>query len=147
MQRHQRDDHDEKRQAVQSETGGRSEEERHAGKQRPEHAREIELDRVERDRVGQVLLVARARESAIDTPGPPNACANPVTNDSARMCQMRTWPKKTSAARMNAAVIWMYCEPSSSRRRSWRSAIDAADQREQQDRQLAEEVIEPEEER
>ena len=48
---------------------------------------------------------------------------------------------------MNAVAICTYCEPSSSWRRSWRSAIDAADQREEQDRQLAEEVVEPEVER
>ena len=60
---------------------------------------------------------------------------------------MRTCPEKTSAASVKAAVICTYCDPSSRRRRSCRSAIDAADEREQQDRQLPEEIVEPKEER
>jgi hypothetical protein len=43
-------------------------------------------------------------------------------NESARTNQIFTTPKYTSAARMNAADIWMYCDISSTRRRSRRSA-------------------------
>ena len=60
---------------------------------------------------------------------------------------MRTWPKKTSAASMNAVAIWMYCEPSSSAAPIVAIGDHAADEREQQDRQLPEEIVEPEEKR
>ena len=68
-------------------------------------------------------------------------------NDSARMCQMWTCPQKTSAASVRA-VRHLHVL----RREQQPPAIvpigdDAADQREQQDRQLAEEVVEPEVER
>ena len=38
---------------------------RRAGEQRAEHAREVELDRVERDRVRQVLLVDERRNQRL----------------------------------------------------------------------------------
>ena len=52
--------------------------ERRAGEQRPEDAREIELDRVERDRVRQIFLCTSDGISDWYA-GPPNACAKPVT--------------------------------------------------------------------
>ena len=36
-----------------------------AGEQRPEHAREVELDRVERDRVRQILLLDERRDQRL----------------------------------------------------------------------------------
>ena len=63
------------------------------------------------------------------------------------MCQMRTWPKKTSAASDEGGghldVLRAEQQPAAI------VAIgdDAADEREQQDRQLPEEIVEPEEER
>src|SRR5260370_35218913 len=49
--------------------------------------------------------------------GPPKACAEPVINESTRMCQTCTLPEKTRAASVNAVDIWMYCDTSSVLRR------------------------------
>ena len=43
--------------------------ERRAEEQRAEHARHVELDRVERDGVRQIFLVDERRDAATDTPG------------------------------------------------------------------------------
>ena len=69
-QRQQREDDDEERDAVQRETErGAEGRERGAGEQRTEYARQVELNRVQRDRVGQILLSRRASAPATDTPG------------------------------------------------------------------------------
>jgi hypothetical protein len=58
VQREDRDDHREKRQAVQAEAGHHAERgQRGARYQRPDHAGEVELDRVERNRVRDVRLL------------------------------------------------------------------------------------------
>ena len=42
--------------------------------------------------------------------GPPKACAQPVSPDSVRMCQICTRSRKTRVARVKAAVIWTTCD-------------------------------------
>ena len=42
--------------------------------------------------------------------GPPNDCARPVTNDSARMCQIWTTCRYISTASVPEVAIWMYCD-------------------------------------
>ena len=146
VQRHQRDDHDEERQAVQPEAGGGAEEERDAGEQRPEHAREIELNRVERDRVRQVLLVHERRDQRL-IGGTAEGLREPgherqrqdvpdahVAEEHQRRQNERGGHLDVLRAEQQTTAIVAIGD-------------DAADQREQQDRQLAEEIIEPEEER
>src|SRR5262249_21393529 len=58
--------------------------------------------------------------------GPPNDDAQPATNDNSRMCQMRTTCRYISSASMPEVAIWMYCEVSSVRLRSLRSATTPA---------------------
>ena len=56
-------------------------------------------------------------------------------------------PSRPGPARVKAVVIWMHCDISSSAAPIAAIGHDAADQREQHDRQLAEKGVEPEEER
>ena len=60
---------------------------------------------------------------------------------------MRTWPKKTSAASVNAVGHLDVLRAEQQPAPIVAIGDHAADQREQQDRQLAQEIIEPEEER
>ena len=58
VQRDDRGDHEEKRHAVEAEAGHHPERgQRGAGDERTDHAREIELNRVERNGVGQSALL------------------------------------------------------------------------------------------
>jgi hypothetical protein len=54
--------------------------------------------------------------------GPPKACAQPTTKDTVRMCGTLIHLSAISAVNTNAQVICTYCDPSSTRRRSMRSA-------------------------
>ena len=65
-QREDRGDHEQERDAVQAEARHHAEgRERDAGDDRPDHAREVELDRVERDGVGQVFLADQRRDQRL----------------------------------------------------------------------------------
>ncbi len=46
-------------------SGGADRGERHAGEQRPEHAREVELNRVQRDGVRKILLLDERRHQRL----------------------------------------------------------------------------------
>ncbi len=58
--------------------------------------------------------------------GPPKACAQPVMNESVRMCQTWMASTKTRPARTKAVVIWTTCDISIMWRRSRRSATTPA---------------------
>ena len=55
--------------------------------------------------------------------GPPKDCAHPTTKDRVRRCQTWMSLKKINSVSRKEEVICTYCDPSSTRRRSMRSAI------------------------
>ena len=80
--------------------------------------------------------------------GPPNACAEPGDERQRQdVPDADDVPGDTSAASVNAVAICTYCDAEQQVAAIVAVGDDAADQRQQQDRQLAEEVVEAEVER
>ena len=146
-ERHQRDDHDQERDAVEAEASGRPERRhRHAREQRAEDAGEVELDRVERDGVREIFLVDERRDHGL------------VGRPPERLRQPGGEGQREDVADMHASLI-------DERRERERGGHldelradeqplpivavgdDAAEEREEEDRQLSQEVVEPEIER
>ena len=88
VQRENGGDHEQKREAVQSEARDHAERgQRRARDDRSDHAREVELDRVERDRVGQVLFRDERRNERLIRGSAERLRAAGV-NDSVRISQI-----------------------------------------------------------
>ena len=111
-----------------------------AGDERSDHAREIELNRVERDGVGQVLfrnerrnqrLIGRAAKRLRD------AGDERQRRGSARCGRCSV---KTSAASVKAAAICTHCDIEQQVTAVAAIGDDAADEREEQDRHFADET-------
>ena len=155
-QHHQRVDDDEERQRVEQETGvhrlrlvvavAAEERQRHAEEQRSDDPRDVELDRVERDRVRQVLLVdERRNQRLIGGPAERLRAAGDERQreDVPDLDHLQVHQQRERARRRHLNDL----------RHDERAAAivtvgeDAADQREQDDRQLLQKRIEPEEER
>jgi hypothetical protein len=69
----ERDDDREEREAVELSRRPRARVANAAGEERPDDPREVELDRVERDGVRQVVLPDERRDRRLACMGPPNA--------------------------------------------------------------------------
>ena len=147
VQRQDRDNDGQERQAVQAEADHHAEGgERGAGEQRADHARQVELDRVERDGVRHVLLLDERRQQRLirraaeglrqagddrqreDVPD-----ADDVEVDERRQREGRGHLHVLRGEQQLPPVVAV--------------GDDAADEREEQDGQLAEERVEAEEER
>ncbi len=144
FQREQRRDHEQERQAVQREAGGHAEGgERHAGDQRAEDARQVELNRVERDGVRQVAarherrkqrLIRRSAERLRDAGRERQRehvpDAHDVEVDERGQDERAGQLDGLGADQQVAAIVAV--------------GDHAADQRQQQDRQFADEAVESE---
>ena len=110
VQRQDGGDHEEKRHAVEAEARDHAEDrERGAGHERADDAREIELDRVERDRVREMLFRDERRNQRLigrTAEGLRHAGDERERQDQPDLDR----PVKTSAASRNAAAIWMNCD-------------------------------------
>ena len=145
--RQQRDDHHQKRQPVETEAGSAApRRKRRAREERPDDAREIELDRVERDGVWQVVLADERRDQRLigraakrlpetrDEREQQNVRnADDVPVDQRGQCEGRRHLDELRSEKHVPPIVPV--------------GDDAADQREEQNRQLPEEVVQSEVER
>ena len=122
-EREERDDDREEREPVEAEAGGRAERvERDAREDRADDAREVELDRVQRDGVREVLLVDERRDEGLVGRASEGLREAHDEGRATRIIQTSTRFVKTRPARRNADESWTTCESRRIRRRSIRSA-------------------------
>ena len=119
----QRCNHDEEREPVQAEACDAAElMKRHAGEQRAEDPRDVELDRVQRDRVRQVLLPHQRRDQRLIRRPAERLRAAAHERQREHVPDVHLSGERRAPASAKADVIWTNCEASSSLRRSRRSA-------------------------
>ena len=147
VQRQNRGDHRQKRQAVEAEARHHAEGgEGRAGEERTDHAGQVELDRVERDRVRHVVLADERRQQRLIRGSAEGLRESGDDRQREHVPDAHDVPVDERGQRERGGHL------NALRREQQPPPVvaigdDAADQREQQDGQLAEKRIEAQEER